>query len=209
MCYSGLAMGVVTKTGDGGTTARFGGGRVPKHHASVAANGEVDELNSGIGILATHQLPPEIAADLAAIQKCCFTLGGQLATPADAAPEALGYIPRIAESDIIRLEERINVMEPTLAPQRKFILPGGSPSAACAFWVRTLARRAERAATAFRETAELDPLVIRYLNRLSDYFYIAGRFLNAQSGMGEIEWEGGTPPEAPYGGAKGGYPQGA
>lgn len=185
-------MGVVTKTGDGGTTARFGGGRVPKHHPSVAANGEVDELNSGIGILATHELSPEIAADLAAIQKCCFTLGGQLATPSDATPEALGYIPRIAEADISRLEERINAMEPTLAPQRRFILPGGCRAGATAFWVRTLARRAERAATAFRETAELDPLVIRYLNRLSDYFYIVGRFLNAREGAPEVEWEGGS-----------------
>lgn len=204
-------MSVVTKTGDGGTTARFGGGRVPKHHLGVVANGEVDELNSAIGMLATYNLSAEIAGDCVEIQKSCFTLGSQLATPADADPKSAAYIPRITEKDLARLEGRINLLEPTLPVQRKFILPGGSPEAACAFWVRTLARRAERAVVAFRETADVDLLAVRYLNRLSDYFYILGRFLNAQKGVSEIEWEGGSPSdvssvalaegEAPHSGA--------
>ncbi|MDP3995302.1 MAG: cob(I)yrinic acid a,c-diamide adenosyltransferase [bacterium] len=191
-------MGVVTKTGDKGDTARFGGGRVSKNDPSVAANGDVDELVSAVGLLAARpDIGALLLADLSAVQSACFTIGSELATPEDAPAEALAYIPRVQEADVLFLEERINAMEPQLPKQTRFLLPSGVPPAAMAYWIRTIARRAERSAVAAAAGRELNGEVTRYLNRLSDYFYILARFLNYKAGAEEREWAGGSGPLPP------------
>jgi len=185
-------MSIVTKTGDKGETSFFGGERVSKSNSRLAAYGEVDELNSAIGVLAAlPRLPVEINEDLEIIQKICFTIGSELATPSSAGAAAKSYIPRVSGSDLDFLEKRIIFMEKSVPPQRKFILPGGSPAAAAAFWVRAVARRAERGVVALGPAQGIRPELLSYLNRLSDYFFILGRFLNFQSQIEEQEWAGG------------------
>jgi len=191
-------MGVVTKTGDKGETGRFGGARVPKDDPGVAANGDVDELNSAIGLLAAR---PDIAADIAEqlvdVQSACFTLGAEIATPSDAPNASQTYIPRIKEADIARVEHWISDIEALLAKQTKFFLPGGAPASAMAYWIRTIARRAERSVVRAGRESRMRPLVIQYLNRLSDYFYVLARLLNQRAGVFEREWRGGSGPIPP------------
>lgn len=185
-------MSIVTKTGDQGETGLFGGARVPKNNPRIAAYGDVDELNSAIGVLlALTKLPDNIKADLLLIQDRCFVAGGELATPSEAPAKLQAYVPRIGEADIVFLEERIKDFEAQVSAQRKFILPGGSKEAAECFWTRAVTRRAERSAVALPSAEKVSPLVVKYLNRLSDYFFILGRFLNSQAGVAETEWQGG------------------
>ncbi|OJI07206.1 ATP:cob(I)alamin adenosyltransferase [bacterium CG10_46_32] len=190
-------MGVVTKTGDKGDTARFGGGRVSKNDPSVAANGDVDELNSAIGLLSARvDLPKNIRDELYAIQSVCFTIGAEIATPEDAPAETKAYIPRVVQADIALLEERIDALEPTLPRQKHFILPSGAQASVIAYWIRAIVRRAERSVVGANNSSR-NPLVIQYLNRLSDYFYIVARFLNHEQGVVEEEWRGGAGPLPP------------
>ncbi|MDP6571775.1 MAG: cob(I)yrinic acid a,c-diamide adenosyltransferase [Patescibacteria group bacterium] len=187
-----IFMSIVTKTGDQGETARFGGGRVSKNDASVIANGDVDELNSAIGLLsARSDISGDILDDLKAIQSACFTIGAELATPPNASEESRLYIPRIKEQDLSYIEARINHMEPKLAPQKHFLLPGGTPAAAMAYWIRTIARRAERSVVIVHQEQGANPMLVQYLNRLSDYFYVLARYLNQETGVSEKIWQGG------------------
>jgi len=124
--------------------------------------------------------------------------GGELATPGAAPDKLRSYIPRLEEKDIAFLEEKIRDFEAQVSPQQKFILPGGNKDAALCFWVRSIARRAERSAVALAQIEAISPLIVKYLNRLSDYFFILGRWLNHQAGETEIEWlGGGTTPTPP------------
>lgn len=185
-------MGVVTKTGDTGETGRFGGARVAKNDPSVCANGDIDELNSAIGLLsARRDVAQELLDELAAIQAVCFTMGAEIATPPDAPEASQSYIPRVREQDVALLENRIAALEPELAPRKRFVLPSGAPAAAMAYWIRSISRKAERSVVAARANRPLNPLIIQYLNRLSDYFYILARFLNQEQGVVEEEWQGG------------------
>lgn len=187
-----IAMSIVTKTGDQGETGLFGGERVPKNNARVAAYGDVDELNSALGLLlASVKLPDNIKEELLLIQDRCFVAGGELATPNEAPEKIKAYVPRIAEKDVVFLEERIKDLEFEVPAQTKFILPGGSKEAALCFWIRSIARRAERSAVGLAQVEAISPLLVKYLNRLSDYFFILGRFLNHQAGVEEAEWQGG------------------
>ena len=191
-CILYFSMSIVTKTGDKGETGLFGGTRVPKNNPRVAAYGDVDELNSAIGVLLSSvKLPDNIKDDLLFIQDKCFVAGGELATPGEAPEKIQAYVPRLAENDVLFLEEKISALEAAVPGQTKFILPGGSQEAALCFWVRTIARRAERSSVGLAQSEAVSPLVIKYLNRLSDYFFILGRFLNHQAGVAEIEWQGG------------------
>ncbi|MBI2050394.1 MAG: cob(I)yrinic acid a,c-diamide adenosyltransferase [Parcubacteria group bacterium] len=194
-------MGVVTKTGDKGETGRFGGARVPKDDPGVCANGDIDELNSAIGLfLARPDMSEQVMHDLRAVQSACFTIGAEIATPPDAPDESRSYIPRIAEADVFLLEERITAIESLLSPQKHFLLPGGVPAAAMAYWIRTITRRAERSVVHAHGAGPFNPLIIKYLNRLSDYWYVLARFLNQQRGIAEPEWRGGIgpiPPQSP------------
>ena len=185
-------MSIVTKTGDQGETGRFGGGRVSKSHHRIEAIGCADELNSAIGLLtARPDIPEPAPGDLKRIQDACFTIGGELSISPEASPEAQDYTPRVSAADVEFLETRITALEGSLPPQQRFILPGGSPAAAMAFWIRTLARRAERAVAASSQAEPVSPALLQYLNRLADYFYALARFLNARAGVEEVEWQGG------------------
>lgn len=185
-------MSIVTKTGDQGETGRFGGGRVSKSHPRIEAIGCVDELNSAIGLLTARlDITEPAPGDLKRVQEACFTIGGELSISSEATPEARGYIPRVSAADVEFLEARIAALEGELVPQQRFLLPGGSPAAAMAFWIRTLARRAERAVVASSQAEPVSSSLLQYLNRLADYFYVLARFLNARSGAAEVEWSGG------------------
>jgi cob(I)alamin adenosyltransferase len=185
-------MSIVTKTGDGGTTGRFGGGRISKSNPRIEAIGSVDELNSSIGLMSARtDLGDDVLVDLKLIQGIFFTIGSMLSLSPEAKEETKEYVPNIQSEELEHLERRITELEAILTPQRKFILPGGAPSAAMSFWIRSLARKAERRVVEASEQEAVDESILKYLNRVSDYFYILARYLNMESGVGETEWQGG------------------
>lgn len=170
---------IYTRTGDGGETALVNGARVPKHSRRVEAYGTVDEVNAHVGVARLHA-GGEMAAALARIQNDLFDLGADLARPDMAGDAGAGYtVLRIIASQVQRLEAEIDAMNAPLAPLRSFILPGGTPLAAHLHQCRTVARRAERLAVALGQEDEANAEAIRYLNRLSDWFFVAARVANA------------------------------
>ena len=183
---------IYTRTGDAGTTALGTGARRPKYDARVEAYGTVDETNCQIGVarLATTADPAlaRLDAMLGRIQNDLFDLGADLCTPDTGEP--LSYEPlRILEAQVDRLEREIDTLNADLAPLRSFVLPGGSPAAAALHVARTVARRAERLACALAVLPH-EPVaapVIKYLNRLSDFLFVAARHANAQAG-GDVLW---------------------
>jgi cob(I)alamin adenosyltransferase len=179
---------IYTKTGDGGETGLFGGGRVAKDHARVAAYGDVDELNATLGV-ARAALPEEFAAEeLEQIQRDLFAVGAELAAPEPAKlAKTLAGHP-IGESEVSRLERAIDAHEAALPQLREFILPGGSLKAAVLHHARTVCRRAERAVVALRRSAPVSPAILQYLNRLSDLLFVLARAANAQSGHKDVKW---------------------
>jgi len=181
---------IYTKTGDGGETGLFGGGRIPKDSLRVAAYGEVDELNAALG-LARALDPLEFAdAVLQSIQRSLFTIGAQLATPdPDKLHKALSRSgAAIGESDIAALEDVIDDHEARLEPLKNFILPGGAPKAAALHLARTVCRRAERAVVALARDEQISPAILRYLNRLSDLLFVLARAVNAHAGRPDVKW---------------------
>ncbi|MDS9466600.1 cob(I)yrinic acid a,c-diamide adenosyltransferase [Paracoccus sp. MBLB3053] len=178
---------IYTRTGDKGDTALSNGERVPKHDARVEAYGTVDELNATLGIARLHA-KDELAEKIATIQNDLFDLGADLSRPRmheDA--EAPYPVLRIIDSQVSRLESEIDAMNADLAPLRSFILPGGTPLAAHLHICRTVARRAERSACALAATGDTNPAAIKYLNRLSDWLFVAGRIAN-DNGERDILW---------------------
>ncbi|MDC0738417.1 cob(I)yrinic acid a,c-diamide adenosyltransferase [Cognatishimia sp. SS12] len=178
---------IYTKTGDKGTTALGNGDRVAKHDARVNAYGTSDELNAFVGVA---RLAAEGAMDdqLARIQNDLFDLGADLCRP-DLAKDADAEFPplRMAESQVKRLESEIDAMNSVLTPLRSFVLPGGSALSAHLHVCRTVARRAERLSTDLASHAEVNPHVITYLNRLSDWFFVAARIAN-ENGEKDVLW---------------------
>jgi cob(I)alamin adenosyltransferase len=185
-------MKVYTKTGDKGTTALFGGDRVPKHHIRIESYGTVDELNSHIGLLRDQEMNPHFKEILVRIQDRLFTAGAILATPPEKEILKNGKprltIPKISESDIELLENEIDEMEKSLPPMTHFILPGGHTTVSYCHICRCVCRRAERLAVHLNELEPTDPLVIKYLNRLSDYLFVLARKLSADLAADEIKW---------------------
>ncbi len=177
---------IYTRTGDGGETSLLGGRRVPKDHGRVDAYGAVDEGNAAIGLAIAHETDPEIAAVLQEVQRQLLTLGGLLASPGpgkvDGVPEAMG------EEAIRRVEAWIDAAEDELSPLSNFILPGGSPAAACLHLARTIIRRAERRTVALVRSEGVDGSAVRYLNRLSDLLFVLARLSNRRSGERDIVW---------------------
>jgi cob(I)alamin adenosyltransferase len=169
-------MKIYTKTGDKGTTALFGGERVPKSDARVDAYGTVDELNSYLGLL--RDLSKESL--LIEIQDRLFTVGAILATVSDKVK-----VPRLSDDDVLVLEKAIDKMEESLEPMKHFILPGGHETVSFCHIARTVCRRAERLVVALESA---DPLVIKYLNRLSDYLFVLSRYLSKKLRAEEIPW---------------------
>jgi len=181
---------IYTKTGDGGETGLFGGGRIPKDNLRVAAYGEVDELNAALGL--ARALEPQEFADalLQRIQRDLFTIGAELATPdPDKLHKALSRTgAAIGESDIAALEDAIDGHQSRLEPLKSFILPGGAPKAAALHLARTVCRRAERAVVALSRHEQISPAILRYLNRLSDLLFVLARAANAHAGRPDVKW---------------------
>ncbi len=175
---------IYTRTGDAGDTALGDGTRVRKHALRVEAYGTVDELNSCVGLARLHA-SGGVDAELAAIQNDLFDLGADLCRPegGDAASTSL----RMADSQVDRLERGIDALTSQLEPLRSFVLPGGSALAAHLHLCRTVSRRAERLAVALSEQHQVNGAALRYLNRLSDWFFVAARMAN-DGGKADVLW---------------------
>jgi len=177
---------IYTRTGDDGTSGLVDGSRVSKADPRMAAIGDVDEANSALGLAVVALRGAESAAALLRIQNDLFDLGADLATPGeDFAPSATEL--RIVPAQVTRLEDEIDALNANLAPLTSFILPGGSPAGAALHLARAVVRRAERTAIAASGHVALNPHALAYLNRLSDYLFVASRAVN-QSGDGDVLW---------------------
>lgn len=178
---------IYTRTGDGGETALGDGSRVAKYDARVEAYGTVDETNATLGLARLHATG-EMADLLAAIQNDLFDLGADLCRPAREKDNEAGYpVLRIIDTQVDRLEAEIDAMNARLSPLRSFILPGGSALAAHLHLCRTVSRRAERLTVALAAVEDVNPAAVKYLNRLSDWFFVAGRIAN-DDGASDILW---------------------
>jgi len=178
---------IVTRTGDDGSTGMADGSRLPKHHQRMEAVGDVDELNSQIGWLRTLTLPADIDNTLARVQQELFNLGGGLAMP--------GYT-LLEEPALLAMEQDIATLNATLPPLKEFILPGGTQAVAACHVVRAVVRRAERSVWRLHAVDAVDLLLPRYLNRLSDWAFIAARSLAQRAQTAEVLWTGVEPPPA-------------
>ncbi|PTE15425.1 cob(I)yrinic acid a,c-diamide adenosyltransferase [Pseudogemmobacter blasticus] len=178
---------IYTRTGDAGETALGNGTRVPKHALRVSAYGTVDETNATVGLARLHATD-EMAAALARISNDLFDLGADLCTPDRHLDSTLSYTPlRMIETQVARLEAEIDVMNARLQPLRSFILPGGSALAAQLHLCRTISRRAERMVVELAAVEDVNPEAVKYLNRLSDWFFVAGRIAN-NDGKDDVLW---------------------
>jgi cob(I)alamin adenosyltransferase len=170
---------ITTRTGDAGETGLGDGSRVPKDAVRVAALGDVDELNSAIGVMLAEEVPAAIRDVLEEVQHDLFDLGGELSIP--------GHAMLRAER-VEALDRQLEAWNASLPPLKEFILPGGSRAAAAAHLARTICRRAERTVVALGRDQALGENALRYLNRLSDLLFVAGRTLNRAAGRGDVQW---------------------
>jgi cob(I)alamin adenosyltransferase len=178
---------IYTRTGDKGDTALGNGDRVAKHSARVTAYGTIDETNATVGLARLHA-SGALDAQLAMIQNDLFDLGADLCRPEMEKDEAAEYPPlRVVPAQVDRLEGEIDAMNSTLTPLRSFILPGGAPLAAHLHLCRTVSRRAERLAVELCGDETVNPSVVQYLNRLSDWFFVAARVAN-DNGASDVLW---------------------
>lgn len=178
---------IYTRTGDAGETALGNGTRVAKHSARVNAYGTVDEVNSTVGLARLHAVEA-LDGQLAAIQNDLFDLGADLCRPEMDKDATADYPPlRVTQSQVDRLESEIDAMNEALQPLRSFILPGGSALAAHLHLCRTVSRRGERLAVELTTVESINPSVVKYLNRLSDWFFVAARIAN-DDGANDVLW---------------------
>jgi cob(I)alamin adenosyltransferase len=181
-------MKIYTRTGDSGETGLFGGGRVSKHHLRVAAYGDVDELNSCLGLVRATE-PRDFHDRLfEEIQRDLFSIGGHLATPDPEKVQKALEKATLSEARVVAFERAIDAADATLAPLQAFVLPGGSPKAAVLHVARTVCRRAERSVVALAHAEAVPELFLVYLNRLSDLLFTLARVANAESGQGDVTW---------------------
>lgn len=183
-------MKIYTKTGDAGETGLFGGGRVPKDDPRVRAYGDVDETSAAIGFAAALEPHDFAAAALQTIQRDLLTIGAELATPDPAKMErvlARSGAP-LGAAEVGALEELIDAHEAQLPPLQNFILPGGTPKAGAFHLARTTCRRAERAVVALSREQQINPVIIHYLNRLSDLLFVFARAVNQRAGTPDVTW---------------------
>lgn len=185
-------MKIYTKTGDKGTTALFGGTRVPKHHSRIESYGTIDELNSHIGLIRDQAIDPIHKKVLMEIQDRLFTVGAILATDPEKATLKNGKdrlnIPKISESDIKLLEDNMDNMNAALPPMTNFVLPGGHQTVSFCHIARTVCRRAERLASHLNDMEPFQPETLMYINRLSDYLFVLARKLSHELQAEEIKW---------------------
>lgn len=183
-----MALKIYTKTGDLGKTSLIGGTKVPKSHIRIDAYGTIDELNSYIGLLGDQISDQRSKTMLKEIQDRLFTIGSSLAC--DPEKEPLMKIPDLKETDISLLETEIDTMNEVLPAMKFFILPGGHPAVSTAHITRCVCRRAERLCVNMQEhDVFVDPLVIKYINRLSDYLFVLGRYIAHLLNVEEIAWK--------------------
>ena len=179
---------IYTRTGDKGTTGLVDGSRLSKADLRVSAYGDVDETNSVIGLVRLHLENSQMDAMLARIQNDLFDLGADLATPLPKKGEADGeYALRMVAEQSTRLETELDTLNADLSPLTSFVLPGGSAPAAYLHQARTVCRRAERSCVALGQTTDINPHALTYLNRLSDFLFVAGRWCNDQ-GQTDVKW---------------------
>ena len=182
---------IYTRTGDDGTTALGSGERRKKYDLRIAAYGTVDELNACVGIARLHAADQAaVDAMLARIQNDLFDLGADHCTPASAKGKGPdGTRLAVTDAQVTRLEQEIDALNAELAPLRSFVLPGGTPAAAHLHLARTVCRRAERLMVELRDRAgeEVSAAALKYVNRLSDFLFVASRFLN-HKGAGDVLW---------------------
>jgi cob(I)alamin adenosyltransferase len=183
---------IYTKTGDAGETGLFGGPRVRKSDPRVEAYGDVDELNAAIGVVRALVEDPEIDRALEAIQAELFCVGAELATPAGAT--ARSAIPRVEPGWAVRLERAIDGWTAELPKLVHFVLPGGTRTASALHVARTVCRRAERRTVLLASETPVEPAVLAYLNRLSDFLFVAARLANHRAGHEEPIWDPGRGP---------------
>lgn len=183
-----MTIRIYTRTGDTGQTGLFGGGRVAKDDRRVAAYGDVDELNSVIGVVRATA-PEDLADDLLeTIQRDLFAIGGHLATPHPDKVRAALEKADLQSSRIAEFERAIDAADDELEPLKAFILPGGTPKAAALHLARTTCRRAERSVVTLAAAEEVPELFLVYLNRLSDLLFTLARLANHRAGVGDVTW---------------------
>ena len=185
-------MKIYTKTGDTGKTSLFGGTRVPKYHTRIEAYGTVDELNSYIGLIRDQKIDTHTSEILLKIQHELFTIGSMLATPPEKQLLKSGKerltISKINDESIELLENEIDLMNKTLPEMTHFILPGGLTTVSFCHIARCICRRAERISTLLSDESSIEPKILVYLNRLSDFLFVLARKLTYDNNTKEIEW---------------------
>ena len=179
-----MAFHIYTKTGDKGETSLIGGTRLPKHHIRIEAYGDVDELNSWIGLIRDQKIDAHYITILLEVQDRLFTIGSLLA----ADPTHKMKLPEIKEADVVLLEKEIDSMESTLPPMKSFVLPGGNTIVSYCHVSRCVCRRAERSVLRLAENEKVEELIYKYLNRLSDYLFMLSRKLAQDLNATETPW---------------------
>lgn len=179
-------MKIYTRTGDEGQTSLFAGDRVSKGHLRLHAYGTIDELNAILGLAAAAGVGGAVAAPLARVQAELFTIGADLATPLDAQPK---WLVRASDDMTAHLETEIDAWQAALPELRSFILPGGALGGAFLHQARTVCRRAERWMVMLQEQEPINPEALRYVNRLSDWLFVAARVANQDAGEPETPWQ--------------------
>lgn len=181
-------MKIYTRTGDQGDTGLFGGGRVPKDHVRVSAYGDVDELNAVLGVARAAAPGAPFDALLESVQRDLFSIGGYLATPDPAKVAAALAKAELPATRIAEFESAMDDADAELPPLRAFVLPAGTPHAAALHHARTVCRRAERSVVHLARDADVPPLILTYLNRLSDLLFTLARLANHRAGVADDVW---------------------
>jgi cob(I)alamin adenosyltransferase len=177
-------MKIYTRTGDGGSTGLYGGGRAAKNDLRIAAVGTVDELNAFLGVCRATGLPIGIDGPLARLQHEMFALGAELSSPGGAAPGSI----LLNAADIAAAEADVDRFEAELPPLKTFVLPGGTPASAALHAARAVCRRAERETVGLSQTAEIRPEILAYLNRVGDLLFVLARYVNQAAGVADVLW---------------------
>lgn len=179
-----MAFRIYTKTGDEGETSLFGGRRLPKSHIRIDAYGTVDELNSYLGLVRDYSEEGSTRTVIKGIQDRLFTIGSNLASD----PDKKLAVPDIKPEDITLLEKEMDRMDESLPELKNFILPGGHPAVSFCHVARCVCRRAERLVVALAQQEKVEPVIIQYLNRLSDYLFVLARQIAHSRGVEEVHW---------------------
>lgn len=184
--YWGSSLKIYTGFGDKGKTRLLGGQVIDKDNLRVESYGTIDEINSVLGLLVTYLSDPALVKDIQNVQNLLFEISGELTNPQKKDDNITP--PAIYDNDIKNLESKIDTMEEQLDPLKNFILPGGSREVSIIHMARTICRRAERNVISLNRDETINPEILVFLNRLSDYFFVLARYLNKINGIKDIPW---------------------